>query len=1039
MGQMELMEKRFGTNNRELALEHGISLVDRFVNKNYLIDIDKNPVQALKDVDKSFVSMRFFQIEQIMYNQSENINDKLISVFSALQDVKSALLMMIDGDENGVRFYIGVRSKENVSTAGKILEKSFLGNFQGSRTKALKTCEIEALMQKMVMSEGVKSPKNVACVSLVPAARDENKDSYVQGMEKFMDTMQGSRYTALFIASPVEKHVLQQRKKGLEELYSTISSFSKITLTYGTNYSEAVSKGTFQSFAKSVASSISNATAHADGQSHSFSSGQSDNYGFGYGGFSSGSGRSYSQTDGYSSTNSWSRTVTDSISDTDARGENQNYSKTNGDSKSMAISYDNKTVQGMMQKLDEQLQRIQNCETYGLWDSAAYFISQDVQTVTVAANTYKALIAGEKSSVENSYTNLWGIKSTDNACKVLDYMCYGMHPVISIQSFEDMLSHEVIPTSLISGKELPIMFHLPRKSVNGLIVMDMAEFGRNVFSKENPHKRVIEIGQISHMGKTEDTKVVLDVDSFSSHCFITGSTGAGKSNTSYRILDEMLRNGVKFLVIEPAKGEYKKAFGALEGIHIFCTNPKEYRMLHINPFEFQEEVHILEHLERLIEIFSACWPLYGAMPAILKESVEKTYEKAGWDLANSIHIPNGKRKFPNFADLLEMLPQVIQQTAYSKEARSDYQGALVTRVKSLACGISGQIFCSNSSVSDEILFDENTIIDLSRIGSAETKSLIMGILIMKLNEYRMSKTEGENLSLRHVTVLEEAHNILRRTSMEQSQEGANLMGKSVEMISNSIAEMRTYGEGFMIIDQSPTAVDISAIKNTNTKIIMRLPELADCEAIGSAIALEENQIRELSRLGQGKAVIMQNDWLEAVLTSVYYWGNKYAAPIQITDYEMVKVVRGEIAKEILRQRRQRILEKESLIAIVSQSQLSVAKKNEYMDCIKEGVRSSMKARQIAAFLRELLGTEGLFQVVPFPRKLMIKNIGVRKTEEYRIEAERWGMQMLEAAKYYYRMDNEKDASEIMRYLIYDKAMCFEEDSRYIFAYRLLFE
>lgn len=87
----------------------------------------------------------------------------------------------------------------------------------------------------------------------------------------------------------------------------------------------------------------------------------------------------------------------------------------------------------------------------------------------------------------------------------------------------------------------------------------------------------------------------------------TGSTGSGKSNTTYKIIDELTssKNDVKFLVIEPAKGEYKIAFGGMPGINVFTTNPKYYNMLSINPFKFHEEVHVLEHLDRLIEIFSA--------------------------------------------------------------------------------------------------------------------------------------------------------------------------------------------------------------------------------------------------------------------------------------------------------------------------------------------------------------------------------------------------------------------------------------------------
>ena len=170
-------------------------------------------------------------------------------------------------------------------------------------------------------------------------------------------------------------------------------------------------------------------------------------------------------------------------------------------------------------------------------------------------------------------------------------------------------------------------------------------------------------------------------------------------------------------------------------------------------------------------------------------------------------------------------------------------------------------------MTDEELFDKNVIVDLSRVGSTETKSLIMGLLVMKLNEYRMSYGKT-NSPLTHITVLEEAHNLLKRTSTEQSSESSNLLGKSVELLANSIAEMRTYGEGFIIADQSPGLLDLSVIRNTNTKIILRLPEQNDREIVGFAASLNEYQIEELSRLERGVAAIYQNDWIEPVLAKV---------------------------------------------------------------------------------------------------------------------------------------------------------------------------
>ena len=162
------------------------------------------------------------------------------------------------------------------------------------------------------------------------------------------------------------------------------------------------------------------------------------------------------------------------------------------------------------------------------------------------------------------------------------------------------------------------------------------------------------------------------------------------------------------------------------------------------------------------------------------------------------------------------------------------------------------------------MFDKNVIVDISRVGSTETKSLLMGILIMKLQEYRLH-TGKMNAALQHVTVLEEAHNLLRKTTLAQSQESSNLQGKSVEMLTNAIAEMRTYGEGFIISDQAPDLLDDAVIRNTNTKLVFRLPDETDCERVGKSIALKPEQIRELAKLPAFVAAVYQNDWVEAVL------------------------------------------------------------------------------------------------------------------------------------------------------------------------------
>jgi DNA helicase HerA-like ATPase len=368
------------------------------------------------------------------------------------------------------------------------------------------------------------------------------------------------------------------------------------------------------------------------------------------------------------------------------------------------------------------------------------------------------------------------------------------------------------------------------------------------------------------MNHEEPTAVSLSKRSLASHTFVTGSTGSGKSNTVYQILHVAEKKDVRFLFIEPAKGQHTDIFDSNANITVYGTNPEISDLLKIDPFSFPKGIHVFEHMDRLVEIFNVCWPMYAAMPAVLKEAILNSYEDCGWDLYNSTNKFSNKL-FPTFADLLNELVLVINTSAYSEEVKSNYQGSLVTRVKSLNNGLCKQIF-SGHELGDAALFDENVIVDLSRIGSQETKSLIMGILIMRLSEYRSNSNIRHNSELRHITILEEAHNILRRNSVEQSGEGSNVSGKSVEMISNAIAEMRTYGEGFIIVDQSPGAVDVSAIRNTNVKIIMRLPDDSDRKVAGKASGMKDNQVDEIAKLPTGVAVVYQNDWEEPVLCKI---------------------------------------------------------------------------------------------------------------------------------------------------------------------------
>lgn len=540
-------------------------------------------------------------------------------------------------------------------------------------------------------------------------------------------------------------------------------------------------------------------------------------------------------------------------------------------------TFKNYSIQHALEILELQMKRYDLASALGMWDFCAYVLSEDRNVANNVAHTYLALTQGKESYMSQAAVNLWrgdlGEQSAD-AAAICSYLRELRHPVFALSPalLDQHPSFSVYPatvdaTAALSGKELAYSLNFPKKSVPGLPVIECASFGRNVstFDGTQPQQGLC-IGKVFHMHREERIKTFLSKDSLASHTFVTGSTGAGKTNTVCRILDQALDQRVNFLVIEPAKGEYKDVYGGREDVNVFGTNPEFTPLLRINPFSFPSGIHVLEHLDRLVEIFNVCWPMYAAMPAVLKDAVARSYEDCGWDLAASDN-PYGADLFPCFADVARNVREILDSSEYDAENKGAYKGSLLTRLNSLTNGLNGMMLSSNE-VDATVLFDANTVIDLSRIGSAETKSLLMGLLVLKLQEHRMAEKKDMNQPLRHLTVLEEAHNLLKRSSSSQGSESGDLTGKSVEMISNAIAEMRTYGEGFIIADQAPGLLDMAAIRNTNTKIIHRLPDLSDRELAGRAANLNDQQIIELARLPKGVAAIYQNDWVEPVLCKI---------------------------------------------------------------------------------------------------------------------------------------------------------------------------
>ena len=343
----------------------------------------------------------------------------------------------------------------------------------------------------------------------------------------------------------------------------------------------------------------------------------------------------------------------------------------------------------------------------------------------------------------------------------------------------------------------------------------------------------------------DDVCVGYDADVlFGKHLGVFGNTGSGKTCTVVSIVQNYIRNNphkdIKFIILD-VNGEYKHAFKEDEAEYIAFDQLRFHHSILSNPeygrlFRAAEGVQYpaLKDCISTLKLVNEKWDLEDLSGQIDKWINEHT------------DVQNGKK------------------SDFSRNQISGYLRTMCLRIDAITEDTDLMRVINSAddnSTLNNVLDTDKKVIILDLQVSNDSLDIVVYMLFKAIYEYKSHHRETTHLNL----VLEEAHNLLRKTSMAQSQESSNLQGKSVEMLTNAIAEMRTYGEGFIISDQAPDLLDDAVIRNTNTKLVFRLPDETDCERVGKSIALKPEQIRELAKLPAFVAAVYQNDWVEAVL------------------------------------------------------------------------------------------------------------------------------------------------------------------------------
>ena len=507
----------------------------------------------------------------------------------------------------------------------------------------------------------------------------------------------------------------------------------------------------------------------------------------------------------------------------------------------------------------------------GMWRVNGYYAADTVEDSMRLGSIIKASFSGEDSKPEPFRTTEYNsIKDViSNSYMMADLIDdTAKHPLGQWRraEFKDPINLFIYKfQTILNSDQLATLCQLPTKEFPGYYVDQYVEFDVSSRTK-NTLSVPVPIGDICIAGRKDNIDAnntyLMEKNDFTRHALIIGITGGGKTNTSKSLLNtlwntEQQNERVPFMVIESAKREYweLRNLKGFEDLLVFTLGAEaeqtsvRYR---INPFETNPQISLQTHIDYLLSTFKAAFDLYPPMPYILEKAVYEIYSDRGWDIVENVNR-YGLTEYPTLTDLYNKIDVIVDEMGYHQEVQSNVKAALQARVYSLMIGGKGAMLNTPKSVPIEELLSRPVVMELEDLGDDETKSFVIGILLVQLYEYRKSQMTKGSKQLSHILMVEEAHRLLKNVS--EVGEGGNTRAKSVEFFCNLLAEIRTFGQGILIADQIPTKLAPDTIKNTNLKIVHRTVALEDRETIGKAMNMSSDQIEYLSSLRRGYAAI----------------------------------------------------------------------------------------------------------------------------------------------------------------------------------------
>lgn len=844
-------------------------LMEYMMERDYLDDIShrKKDEFVIPEKTKRKIGISWLKISRIPIHPSQSEKYDLLSkwqtVLATLHSWDCKVIFMLQRIQGETSLYLGIDSSTYEGGLG-LLKTTLINSMPGIEAAPINVDtenKDEKFEGSISLYETLESYSVAGAVTGIPSFRKAADSKLLQTLDQLAFGIRTERdeeadFSLIVVAEPIHDNDISDLINRFQKIGSDIHSQVSVSVSDSESKTSGENKGTNISFNAGIGEILNTASSVLGPIFQVASKGAT---------FAAATilGSSFGLTKDY--------------------GESTSVSVQRNVSK----NYLNKFAQYTEKMTDMHCERLRKGRNLGFWNVGTYVLGHRDEDVTSVLGILRSVYSGDETYLEPIRLHLLHQESVLKTIQRFSLISV-KYPTddnnVSDNAEWHVLgkSYQYLSTPL-NTEELSLVTSLPRKDVPGLrFVKTSVRFSNNPGEKKSEDS--LTMGHIMDSGVVQANEYAVDIDSLVRHSLIVGSTGCGKTTTCKTIINEVLSRDIPVLIIEPAKDEYVRwaikqneilpedkrinifmpgvknlePFGVMEGMRAIPP-------LKLNPFQpgaiDGAPIDLLTRCEQFTSLVNASLPNSDILPVIIDEAFYSYLADAFKSEFTSGEM-NQKSDYPKLDGVLPIAKKILEGRGYSAEVANGLSAALDTRFKYLTRGKRGEVLNVIRSTPYSKIFDHTTVVNLSKIANQKDKALIMSLLMLSLYEYRISaytynaeyRKKAQSNKLLHMTVVEEAHNVLLKPSIDCAGTG-NPQQAVADIFGNMLSEIRSYGEGLMIVDQVPTRLINDVVRNTNYKISHRLSSRDDVDVMADALGLRMDQRELIPLLSQGQVLI----------------------------------------------------------------------------------------------------------------------------------------------------------------------------------------